>query len=403
MMAILQTPDHQSYDVIIVGGAIMGSSVAWWLCQSADFQGRILVVERDPSYAQCSTAHTNSCLRQQFSEPLNVQISQFTAAFIKNLRANMGGDPRIEDLTIQNFGYLYLTDDKARADALRTAQAMQQSLGAGTRILSRDEIAQAFPFFQLDDILMGSHGTRDEGYWDGGALFDWFRRKAVAASVEYVRNEVTAIEAAKGKATGVTLASGHKVSCGHLVNAAGPRANLVAHMAGLDIPVEPRKRFTWVVKAERPLDRELPLTIDPSGVHIRQDGPETYMIGARPDPDPAVSPDDFHMDHGLWESHVWPTVATRIPQFEALKIVTEWAGHYAYNTLDQNAVLGAHTEVQNFYFINGFSGHGLQQAPAMGRGLAELITTGSFQTLDLSPFGYGRIEEGRPFGETAVI
>ncbi|MCK0138067.1 FAD-binding oxidoreductase [Aliiroseovarius sp. F47248L] len=400
---MLQTPDHQSYDVIIVGGAIMGSSVAWWLCQSADFQGRILVVERDPSYAQCSTAHTNSCLRQQFSEPLNVQISQFTAAFIKNLRANMGGDPRIEDLTIQNFGYLYLTDDKARADALRTAQAMQQSLGAGTRILSRDEIAQAFPFFQLDDILMGSHGTRDEGYWDGGALFDWFRRKAVAASVEYVRNEVTAIEAAKGKATGVTLASGHKVSCGHLVNAAGPRANLVAHMAGLDIPVEPRKRFTWVVKAEHPLDRELPLTIDPSGVHIRQDGPETYMIGARPDPDPAVSPDDFHMDHGLWESHVWPTVATRIPQFEALKIVTEWAGHYAYNTLDQNAVLGAHTEVQNFYFINGFSGHGLQQAPAMGRGLAELITTGSFQTLDLSPFGYGRIEEGRPFGETAVI
>lgn len=381
----------------------MGSSVAWWLSQSPDFQGRILVVERDPSYALCSTAHTNSCLRQQFSEPLNVRISQFTASFIKNLRANMGGDPRIEDLTIQSFGYLYLAHNKAHADALRAAQAMQRRLGAATRILSRDEIAQDFPFYQLDDILLGSHGTRDEGYWDGGALFDWFRRKAVAAGVEYVAGEVEAITTAQDKVVNVTLSSGQTLSCGHLVNAAGPRARLVARMAGLDIPVEPRKRFTWVVKAERPLDRQLPLTIDPSGVHIRQDGPETYMIGARPDPDPAVDPDDFHMDHGLWEHHVWPIVATRIPQFDALKIVHEWAGHYAYNTLDQNAVLGPHNKVENFYFINGFSGHGLQQAPAMGRGLAELITTGSFQTLDLCPFGYDRIVEGRPIGEAAVI
>ncbi|MDE9451046.1 FAD-binding oxidoreductase [Aliiroseovarius sp. Z3] len=396
-------PLYQSYDVIIVGGAIMGSSVAWWLSQSPDFQGRMLVVERDPSYAQCSTAHTNSCLRQQFSEPLNVRISQFTAEFIKNLRANMGGDPRIEDLSIQNFGYLYLADTMPRADALCAAQAMQHKLGAGTRILTQDELAQAFPFYQLDDILLGSHGTRDEGYWDGGALFDWFRRKAIAAGVEYVAGEVEAITTARNKVGNVTLSSGRTLSCGHLVNAAGPRANLVARMAGLDIPVEPRKRFTWVVKAERPLDRELPLTIDPSGVHIRQDGPETYMVGARPDPDPAVAPDDFHMDHGLWEQHVWPIVATRIPQFDALKIVHEWAGHYAYNTLDQNAILGAHTAVDNFFFINGFSGHGLQQAPAMGRGLAELITTGTFQTLDLSPFGYDRITENRPFGEHAVI
>lgn len=403
MATMPKDANHQSYDVIIVGGAIMGSSVAWWLSQSPDFQGRILVVERDPGYAQCSTAHTNSCIRQQFSEALNVKISQFTAAFIKNLRANMGGDPRVEDLAIQNFGYLYLADNDTRADALRAAQALQHSLGAGTRILTHDQIAQAFPFYHLDDIILGSHGTRDEGYWDGGALFDWFRRKAVAAGVEYVGNEVTDIETAQGRVIRVTLASGQTLSCGHLVNAAGPRANRVAHMAGLDIPVEPRKRFTWVVKAETPLDRALPLTIDPSGVHMRQDGPETYMIGATPDPDPAVDPDDFHMDHSLWENHIWPIVATRIPQFETLKVVTEWAGHYAFNTLDQNAILGPHPEVRNFHFINGFSGHGLQQAPAMGRGLAELITTGRFQTMDLGPFGFDRIAAGRPFGESAVI
>ncbi|MHA6266945.1 NAD(P)/FAD-dependent oxidoreductase [Aliiroseovarius sp. CAU 1755] len=403
MSHLSQHPARTSYDVVIIGGAMMGSSVAWWLSHSPDFQGRILVVERDPTYTQCSTAHTNSCIRQQFSEALNVRISQFTAEFIKNLRANMGGDLRVDDLSIQEFGYLYLADSEPKANALRAAQVMQNGLGARTRIMTKHDLARDFPFYQLDDILLGSHGTRDEGYWDGGALFDWFRRKAVAAGVEYVNAEVTGIEATQAQVTSVALSSGRTLSCGHLVNAAGPRANHVAQLAGLDIPVEPRKRFTWVVKAEHPLDHELPLTIDPSGVHIRQDGPETYMIGARPGPDPAVDPADFHMDHSLWETHVWPIVATRIPQFEALRIVTEWAGHYAYNTLDQNAILGPHSEVRNFYFINGFSGHGLQQAPAMGRGLAELITTGRFQTLDLSPFGYDRIAAHRPFGESAVI
>ena len=403
MSHLSQHPARTSYDVVIIGGAMMGSSVAWWLSHSPDFQGRILVVERDPTYAQCSTAHTNSCIRQQFSEALNVRISQFTAEFIKNLRANMGGDLRVDDLSIQEFGYLYLADSEPKANALRAAQVMQNGLGARTRIMTKHDLARDFPFYQLDDILLGSHGTRDEGYWDGGALFDWFRRKAVAAGVEYVNAEVTGIEATQAQVTSVALSSGRTLSCGHLVNAAGPRANHVAQLAGLDIPVEPRKRFTWVVKAEHPLDHELPLTIDPSGVHIRQDGPETYMIGARPGPDPAVDPADFHMDHSLWETHVWPIVATRIPQFEALRIVTEWAGHYAYNTLDQNAILGPHSEVRNFYFINGFSGHGLQQAPAMGRGLAELITTGRFQTLDLSPYGYDRIAAHRPFGESAVI
>lgn len=403
MASFATAPEHQSYDVIIIGGAMMGSSVAWWLSQSADFQGRVLVVERDPSFAHCSTAHTNSCIRQQFSEGLNVQISQFTANFIKNLRRRMGGDPRIDNLGIQTFGYLYLANTPGRADELRKAQALQESLNAGTRILTRDALAAQFPYYQLDDILLGSHGTRDEGYWDGGALFEWFRRKAIAAGVEYVAAEVASIQTDADRVQSVTLASDDIIACGQLVNAAGPRAGRVAAMAGIPLPVEPRKRFTWVVKAERPVPGELPLTIDPSGVHMRQDGPETYMIGAAPELDIAVDPEDFTMDHSLWETHVWPIVATRIPQFEALKVVTEWAGHYAFNTLDQNAVLGPHDKLENFHFINGFSGHGLQQAPAMGRGLAELITHGAFQTMDLGAFGFERIRQNRPFGERAVI
>lgn len=183
----------------------------------------------------------------------------------------------------------------------------------------------------------------------------------------------------------------------------GPRAARTAAMAGIDLPVEPRKRYTWVFTAEKPLDRDLPLTIDPSGVHVRQDGPASYLAGSKGDPDPAVDPDDFTMDHGLWENHVWPAIATRIPQFESLRVVAEWAGQYAYNVLDQNAVLGPHPVVGNFLFINGFSGHGLQQSPAMGRATAEWITHGEFRSLDLSPFRFARILADEPMIERAVI
>ncbi|MEM8751709.1 MAG: FAD-binding oxidoreductase, partial [Pseudomonadota bacterium] len=181
-----------------------------------------------------------------------------------------------------------------------------------------------------------------------------------------------------------------------------PRAAKVAAMAGVDVPVEPRRRFTFVFDAARPLDCDLPLTIDPSGVHVRSDG-RYYLAGCPPDDDPAVDFDDFAEDHAIWEEKAWPAIAARIPQFDAVKLINSWVGHYAFNTLDQNAVVGPHDEVGNFVFVNGFSGHGFQQHPAIGRGVAELIATGGFRTLDLSPFSYDRIRDGRPLIEKAVI
>ncbi len=397
-----QTPSHSSYDVVIVGGAIMGSSTAWFLTDNSDFNGRILVVERDPTYEACSTAHTNSCMRQQFSNALNVQISQFAADFVKNFRHYMK-DPRVPELAIQNYGYLYLADNQGFADVLRENQTVQLEAGAATELLSPDEIKERYPFYNVDDIVLGSINCKDEGYWDGGTVFEWLRRSAGERGAEYVANEVVAVQREGARVTSVTLASGEEINCGLVVNASGPRGARTAGMAGIELPVEPRKRFTWIFTAEQPLDRDLPLTIDPSGVHFRQDGPTSYLAGCPADPDPAVEFEDFEMDHGRWMDHVWPIIATRIPQFEAIRVVTEWAGHYAFNTLDQNAVLGPHPEVSNFYFQNGFSGHGLQQCPAMGRGMSELICYGEFRSLDLSPFSYDRIASNRPLIEKAVI
>ena len=400
-----QSPAKQSYDVIIIGGAIMGASTAWFLSDNADFNGSVLVVERDMKFENCSTTHTNSCMRQQFSADLNVRISQFAADFVKNIRSYMGGDERVPELGIRSFGYMYLADNDGFADILRENQQVQLQAGAATQLMTAEEIKAAYPFYNVDDIVLGSINLVDEGYWDGSAVNDWWRRQSRERGIEWIENEVVAINrnAAGTRVESVTLASGEVVVCGQLVNASGPRAARTAQMAGIDVPVEPRKRYSWIFKSEQPLEQDLPLTIDPSGVHVRENGGGTYQCGGHSDYDPAVDFDDFAMDQSMWENHVWPILATRIPQFEAIKVQSEWGGHYAMNTFDHNAIMGPHTKLSNFIFLNGFSGHGLQQSPAMGRGTAEWLTYGEYRALDLSPFNYERIPGNRPIIEKAII
>lgn len=399
-----ETPQKNNYDIVIIGGAIMGSATAWFLSKNIDFDGSILIVEKDPTYQFSSTARTNSCIRQQFSRELNIRISQYTAQFIRNFQEHLEDD-RVPKLSIQNYGYMYMADTEDKAKSLRNVQKTQLKAGADTILMSPDEIKSKYPFYNVKDIFLGSINTVDEGYWDGGTVFDWLRRSAIDKGVEYISNEVVGINKnSKGNGVeAVRLKSGEVINCGVVVNAAGPRASKISEMIDLKIPVEPRKRYTWVFSAECPLDIDLPLTIDPSGIHVRQDGPDTYLAGSKGFIDDPVNFDDFSFEKDLWEEYVWPKIANRIPAFEAIKVKSEWVGHYAYNTLDQNAIIGPHPIISNFMFINGFSGHGLQQAPAMGRGISELLIYGKYQNLDLSPFGYDRILNGIPFLEEAII
>jgi len=402
MASFTETPSRSSYDVVIVGGAIVGSAIAWFIASDPGFDGSVLVVERDPSYGACSTAHTNSCMRQQFSSPLNVLISQFAADYIKNFRSLMDDNPDVPDIDTHNFGYLYLAGDNKFASVLKTNQELQRGLGAGTEILSPQQIGERYPFYNLDDIVCGSLNLIDEGYFDSGVMFEQWRRMARLRGVEYTRGEVVEMIRDGDVVGGVVLHSGITISCGTVVNAAGPRAASVAAMAGIDLPVEPRKRFTFVFEAARSCGHNVPLTIDPSGVHVRSDG-TVYMAGCAPDQDDRVSPDDFEMDHEIWENKVWPAIAHRIPAFDQVKLVTRWAGHYAYNPFDHNAIVGPHPEICNFVFANGFSGHGVQQSPAIGRGVAEIVIHGRYTTLDLTPLGYKRIANNQPVTESAVI
>ena len=396
-----EAPRHSAYDVVIMGGAMMGSSTAWWLSRNPDFQGRILVVERDPTYEFAATSLTNSCIRQQFSSEINIRISQFGAEFINEFKRFMD-DPEAPEIPIRSFGYLYLAGTETMVENLKAAHAVQSALGAATRLLSAEEVVSEWPFYNPDGILMASHNPVNEGYFDGGTVFHWFRKKAREQGVEYIGNEITGIDKSADKVTAIHLKSGEKIEAGQIVNATGTRGPVTARMVGADLPIEPRRRYTYIFAAEEPLDRDLPLTIDPSGCHMRWDG-QYFLAGCPPFDDGPMDVTDFSYEDDIWEDKLWPAVANRVPAFERVRVMNSWVGHYDYNTLDYNAIIGPHPDLPNFFFMNGYSGHGLQQSPAMGRAMSELLTYGEYRSIDLSVMGYERVLTGTPLIEKAVI
>ena len=397
-------PARNAYDIVVVGGAAVGSSVAYWLSQALGARVSVLVVERDSSYEFSSTALSTSAIRQQYSNPINVKISQFGIEVIRGFPERMApffeGEPA-PDLGFREHGYLYCCSVEG-VEAARARVDLQRSLGAHTVFIEPGPLKDRFPWLNADDLGGGAWGSRDEGWFDSMGLLNGFRRAARASGVEYVNNAVTGLDVAGGKVVAARLATGETVSCGTLVNAAGPRARQVAAMAGLSIPVEPRKRYSFVFASATPIPGRMPNVIDLSGTFVRPEG-ELFLTGNTPLDDGPAGYDDFKTDHGEFDERIWPALWHRIPAFDSLKMRQSWTGHYEYNVLDHNGIVGFHPEVTNFMFANGFSGHGLQQSPAVGRAVSELVVHGAFQTLDLSPFGYGRITRNEPFLEEAVI
>lgn len=386
-----------SYDVVIVGGAAVGSSVAYFLTHDLGFTGSIAVVERDPTYARAATTLSAASIRQQFSTPENIRMSAFGVAFFRELKQRFGADA---DIAFRERGYLLLASE-AGAETLAANHAVQRAEGADIALMDRAALAGHFRWLNTSDLTLGAFGRSGEGWFDAHSLLTHLRNAARQKGARYIHGEVAGIERSGARIAGVTLANGERIACGTLVNAAGPQAGDVAALAGVALPVEPRKRCVFVVACREAL-LGMPLMVDPTGVWVRPEG-EVYICGVSPPEDADPRANDFEVDYALFDDVVWPALAHRVPAFEALKVQRAWAGHYDYNTLDQNAVIGPHPETGNFIFANGFSGHGLQQSPATGRAVAELIVHGRFVSLDLTLFGYERLMSGRPVKELNII
>ena len=393
--------ERERADVVVIGGAIIGSAVATFLATRSDFDGRIVVVERDPTYRTSSTTLSAASIRLQFSTPLNIEISRFGLEVVRHPERFLAVDGEVPEVDFVENGYLFLATDAGLA-TLEHNHAVQRSLDVPVVLLAPSELRRRFAWIQVDDLAGASLGLADEGWFDAYALLQGFRRRARSIGVTELAGEVTGIDVAGDRAAAVRLADGTRIETDWVVNAAGPRAAEVAAMAGISLPVRPRKRLVFHFEAPISLGAA-PLTIDPSGVYFRPEGP-TYIAGYSPhghEPDPDTL--DLVVDRSRFESHVWPALAHRVPAFDRLRLLDAWAGHYEVNTLDNNAIVGPHPRVRNLLFANGFSGHGLQQAPGVGRGLAEWIAAGRYESIDLSPLGYERIERDEPITELNVV
>ena len=403
-----------SADVVIVGGAAIGSSIAYYLAQDPAFTGRIVVVEKDPTYAKAASALSAASIRQQFSTAVNIRISLYGITFLRNLGEHLMVDGEVPIIDLHEGGYLYLASgsgpDDPGAVTLRDNHTIQTREGADIALFDRAGLATQFPWLNVQDLACGSWGRTGEGWFDGWALMQAFRRKARALGVTYVTDEVVDVKRQGRMIGGVTLKSGHKIACGTLVNAAGANGQKVAALAGVDIPVVPKKRFVYTFHCKQALTG-VPLLIDPSGAWCRPEGKadasgQMFIGSIAPcegEADPAMAENDFSVDPHLFEDRLWPLLAHRIPAFEEIRPGRAWAGPYDMNLFDHNAILGPVEHTDNLLLANGFSGHGLQQSPAVGRALSEWVIHGHYRTLDLSDLGFGRIAKQQPVLEKCII
>ncbi|MGK8890485.1 NAD(P)/FAD-dependent oxidoreductase [Burkholderia gladioli] len=386
--------------IVIIGGGVIGSAVAYFL-RAADPSVAVTVIERDPTYARSSSALSAASIRQQFSTPLSIRMSLFGIEFLRELGERLAIDGARPSIDLHEGGYLFLATPAGEA-TLRENHALQLAEGAQIRYLEREALAAGFPWLNVEDLAAGCYGERGEGWFDGYGLVQALRKKAQSLGARYLASEAVDLVREGRRITHVVSADGERHACDTVVNAAGAWARRIAELADVEIPVFARRRSIFNVSSPARLER-CPLLIDPSGVYFRPEG-RTYLCGTSPAPD--RDPDDLpldEVDHALFDEVIWPTLAHRVPGFEALRVENCWSGYYEYNVFDHNAIIGYHPEVENCIFANGFSGHGLQQGPATGRGVSELILHGRYTTLDLSELDWTRVLENQPIVEKNVV
>ncbi|MFN0162030.1 MAG: NAD(P)/FAD-dependent oxidoreductase [Burkholderiales bacterium] len=389
--------------IVIIGGGAIGSATALFL-RHADPAAAVVVVERDPTYAKASSALSASSIRQQFSSPINIRLSQFGVEFLRQATHALAVGDDKPALGFVEGGYLYLATPQG-CEALAANHRVQQEAGAEVLWLSPDELRTRHPWIATDDLGGAVLGVSGEGWFDGYALTRAMRRKAQALGATYLQAEVAGLTLEGGRVVAAATRTGPLIEGEVFVNAAGPWARVVAAMAGVDLPVHARRRTVFVLSCPVAIPR-CPLVIDPSGLWFRPEGSTgtRFLCGASPAPGEA-DPDDLPLEPDLaqFEERLWPALARRVPGFAALRVESAWAGYYEMNTFDHNGIVGAHPEVANLLFANGFSGHGIQHAPGIGRALAELIAHGAYRSIDISALGFERVLSNSPFTERNVI
>ena len=384
-------------DIIIIGGGIMGSATAYSLLK-ADNRLKIAVIEKDPAYTHASTTLSMSNARIQFSLKQNVQISQYAFETLERFEEDMGVGDRKPRIGFKREGNLFVVDEKGLESATSAIQ-MQKALGCEIQWQNADEIATSYPLYNMKGYAGGSFGPRD-GYFDAYATLMGYKAKAIDMGAHYREDEVAEIRLSNKRVDGVQLVSGETLGADAVINCAGAWAARLARTAGIDLPIDPVKRQVFVLDTTVKPEQPLPLTVLPSGLYFRTETGGHILLGKSMPEDPVGF--EFSWDEKRFYEVLWLELAEFVPAFDTLKLIRGWAGLYAVNSADSNAILGEWPEIRGLFLANGFSGHGLQQAPAVGRYLSEVIL-GKEPVLDLSIFSPRRILEHKPLTEMGLV
>jgi glycine/D-amino acid oxidase-like deaminating enzyme len=388
---------QKTYDIIIIGGGIMGSATAYCLMK-ADNTLKVAVIERDPSYARASTSLSMSNIRIQFSLKENIQISQYNFEILARFEDEMTIEDRRPKIYYHREGNLFLVDRENQRAAEKSFE-LQKELGCRIEWWSPEEIKRHYGLYEPGNFLGGTYGP-DDGHIDAYAMLMAYKAKARFLGAVYLADEITEIKKTGGRVSGVALASGQNLTTRIVVNCAGAWAAQIAATAGVELPVIPVKRQVFALDTAVKPEGPLPLTVLPSGLYFRTETGGIILLGKSMTEDPAGF--NFSWDEKRFMEILWPELADFVPAFDRLKLVRGWAGLYAVNTLDGNAILGEWPEIRGFFLANGFSGHGLQQAPAVGRYLSELLL-GLPISLDLAIFHPDRILAKKPLSEGGLV
>ncbi len=383
-----------TYDVIMVGGGVMGCATAYYLMRM-DAGLQVALVEMDPTYEKASTPLSDGNARMQFNIRENVQMSQYGLEVMDRFAEEMAVDDDKPDIAFHRQGNLFLVDEVGREEA-EAGLALQQSLGCQVEWLTPDEIKQRHPLCDPAGCVGGTFGTQD-GTLDPWAMLMAYKKKAVSLGAQFIQAEVTEVRKNAGAVSGVRLSSGEELNAKFVLNSAGAWATRIAQTVGVDLPIEPTKRQVFVLETMARPEGILPGLFAPSGLYVFHERDNTFTCGKSLPDDPIGF--EFTWDRRVFINTLWPELVELVPAFDRLKVARGWAGLYAVNTFDGNAILGEWPELGGFFLANGFSGHGFQQCHAVGRYIAELIL-GQTPALDLSIFSPQRILDNKPVFES---
>ena len=379
----------------------MGAATACFLAR--DHGVRATVLERDPTHTRASSALSASSIRQQFSQPVNIALSQWSVRFLRRLGDELAVPGERPEIGLVEPGYLFLATLQGE-EALRSNHEVQCRAGADVALLRPAELQRRFPWLNSAGVSLASLGLSGEGWFDGPALWQAFRRKAQHQGARFVAAQVSEFDVQQGRARAVLCSDGRRFDADAVLLSAGAWTAPLAARLGVELPVRARKRDVFVLDSPAALPG-CPLVIDPSGVWLRPEG-RGFLAGApprQPWPGDGDEPPLDAIDHGAFETLIWPMLAARVPALEALRVRSAWAGYYEMNLFDHNGLAGALPGWDNVFTACGFSGHGMQQAPAVGSAMAALMAGGRSDAPALDALSPQRLLDRKPLLERNVI